>query len=610
MAEPESPGRVAPTVNRSWARPASSAGVLPADPTSFWRRRLRIAAVLLAITGVPTVIAATSTGFASVESYLPTASVDLLYSFLRMLFAYLLSLLFALSYGYFAATSRAGERILIPILDILQSVPILGFFPVAILFFVNVAGHGNPIGPNFASVFLIFTSMSWNMAFGVYESLKSLPTEIREATESFGAHGALRLRSVLFPATVNRLVYNSVLSWTAGWYFLVAAEFISTAQSTTALPGIGTFLLSNAAAPGDPSALIAGLALLVTLIVILDLALWRPLARWAERYRYDTTPSGEDVVGSRRRAPAPLRRAADLVVQGVRTSVTRLGSPFVGLATSGLAARSGHERPLARHAVRYVGLGVALVLAWLLLIEILVGSFNTFTGPIDPMVRDQMRLLPIALAASFGRVAASYVLCVAIALPLALGLYQRPAFARVGLPFVEIVASVPATALFPLFIFALLGALHAPFTSVLMVMTGMIWYLFFNILSGLRGIPPDLAEAARSFGLTRWQYYRRLALPAILPAFITGSITAFGGGWNTLIIAENLHFGSSQSLSVLGIGNLIDLGNIETCGPLAQPCGYPLMAAAILTLVVAVVAVNELLWKPLYRRAVERYRID
>jgi NitT/TauT family transport system permease protein len=601
LTDPALPGRAAP----------ARAGP-PADDAAFWRRRTRVAAAAIVAVGIPAVAASVLGGLPAVGTYLPTAATDLLYSFLRMLAAYLLSLLFALSYGYFAATSRTGERVLIPILDILQSVPILGFFPFAIVFFVQAAGPGNPIGPNFASVFLIFTSMSWNMAFGVFESLKSIPNELREATESFGARGGLRLRAVLFPATVNRLVYNSVLSWTAGWYFLVAAEFISTAQSTTALPGIGTFLLSNATAPGDATALVTGLALLVVLIVALDLLVWRPLAHWAERYRYDTTPSGEadGARGEWGRAPAPLRRAAGLVAQGVRSGVTRLGSPFVGLATLTVSGRPRRPGPIARSAARYIALGTVLVLAWLLLIALTVSSFELFSGPIQPSVRSQMLGLPLALGASFARVSASYLVCVAIALPLAILLYRRPGFARVGLPVVEVVASVPATALFPLFLFALLSVLQAPLTSVLMVTTGMIWYLFFNILSGLRGIPPDLAEAARSYGLTRWQYYRHLVLPAILPAFITGSITAFGGGWNTLIIAENLHYGPTQSLQVLGIGNLIDVGNFETCGPLATPCGYPLMAAGVLTLVVAVVALNELLWKPLYRRAVDRYRID
>jgi NitT/TauT family transport system permease protein len=580
--------------------------LIASDPAGFWRRRLRFQAIALVAIGAPVVMVAAGPDVGGITAFLPTAAVDLLYSFTRMLLGYLLSLAFALSYGYFAAVTKTGERILIPILDILQSVPILGFFPVVIVFFVHTAGPGNPLGPNFASVFLIFTSMSWNMAFGVYESLKSLPAELKEATDTFGATGYLRLREVLFPATVNRLVYNSVLSWTAGWYYLVAAEFISSAGSaTTALPGIGTFLLKNAAPPGNASALIAGLALLVALIVALDLLLWRPLGRWAEKYRYDTSPSGEGIIqlGGRSRT-APLRRAAGFVVGGVRTGVTRLGRPFVGLATLATGGRPRRERTSTKVALRYGVLGATLVLVWLLLITLTVGVYGVFTTPIsDPTVRNQIAHLPLALGASLGRVVLAYLICVAIALPLAVFLYRRPRLARVGLPVVEIVASVPATALFPLFIFALLGYIHDQLTSVLMIVTGMVWYLFFNVLSGLRGIPPDLTEAARSFGLSRREYYRRLVLPAIMPAFITGSITAFGGGWNTLILAEYLQYGKTQALSVLGIGQLLDKGNLESGG-------YPLMTAALFTLVITVVAVNELLWKPLYRRAVERYRID
>ncbi|MCI4337088.1 MAG: ABC transporter permease subunit [Thermoplasmata archaeon] len=572
---------------------------MPAQPQQFWRRRLWIQGFAVAAVGVPALVLAGNAS-ATVGALLPTAALDLSYSFTRMLLAYLLSTGFALSYGYFAATTRTGERLLIPILDILQSVPILGFFPVAVTFFVAISPH-TLIGPNLASIFLIFTSMSWNMAFGVYESLKSLPNELKEATDSFGARGFQRVRDVLFPATVNRFVYNSVLSWTAGWYFLVAAEFISTRSSTTALPGIGTFLLTNAAPPGNFAALAVGLALLVALIAVLDLLLWRPLARYAEKFRYDTTPSGEAELVAGRSRVAPFRRAAGLVVRGVRTGVTRLGTPFVGLTS--LATRGRPAGASTQAVARYGVLGTILVLVWLLLITLTVGVVHVFTAPISAPVRSQMLELPLALFESLGRVTAAYAICVGVSLPLAIFLYRRPGFSRIGLPVIEVVASVPATALFPLFIFALLAVIHSQLTAILMLTTGMLWYLFFNVLSGLRGIPPDLAEAARSYGLTRREYYRQLVLPAILPAFITGSITAFGGGWNTLIIAENLRYGTSQSLQVLGIGDLLDVGNIESGG-------YPLMVAALFALILAVITLNELIWKPLYRRAVERYRID
>jgi len=577
---------------------------VPVDPASFWNRRLTVQAATVALTGIPAVLLATAVAPPTAGSLFATAATDLAYSFARMLGAYLLSLAFALGYGYLAATSRTGERVLIPVLDVLQSIPILGFFPPAIIFFVNAAGPGNPLGPNLASMFLIFTSMSWNMAFGVYETLKSLPTELREASDVFGARGLFRARTVIVPATVNRLVYNSVLSWTNGWYFLVAAEFIATASSTTALPGIGTFLLSNATGAGSTTGLVIGLALLVVLIAGLDIALWRPLARWAQRFRYDQTPSGESEAGEVG-APraAPLRRAAGVVVAGMRQGVSRLGTPFLGLASIRIGGRARPESPYRRAAVRYVALGAALVVCWLLLIALGVGVFDVFTGPIAPAVRSQIAGLPLALGASFGRVVLAYAICLAISVPLALALYRRPRTARFGLPAVEIIASVPATALFPVFLVGLLGVIGPEPTSILMIVTGMIWYLFFNVLSGLRAIPLDLVEAANSYGLPSRQFFRKLALPAILPALVTGSITAFGGGWNTLVIAENVRYGSTIVLQVPGVGELIDMGNFEGGG-------YPLMVAALFALVLAVVGLNELVWKPLYRRAVDRYRLE
>jgi len=217
-------------------------------------------------------------GFAG---YLPTATLDVTYSFLRMSAAYLLSLAFALSYGYYAASHRAGERVMIPILDVLQSVPILGFFPVVVIVLYSLQPAG--FGPNLASVILIFTSMSWNMVFGVYESLKTVPADLREAADTFGLRGWLRFRRVLFPATVNRLVYNSVLSWTGGWFFLVEAEIFTTNGS--ALPGIGSFL-SFAASAHNGEKFLAGLVVLVIVIALLDFVLWRPLGRRAERQDY------------------------------------------------------------------------------------------------------------------------------------------------------------------------------------------------------------------------------------------------------------------------------------------------------------------------------------
>jgi NitT/TauT family transport system permease protein len=570
------------------------------------RRGFALLPYVMILGAVPVLAASLLPSPGVVGPDLRLASIDLGASFLRMLFAYVMSLGFALAYGYYAAVHRPAERVLIPVLDILQSVPILGFFPIVIIVFVNLTGPTSLIGPNLASIFLIFTSMAWNMVFGVYESIKSMPTEIREAADSFGVHGSQRFREVLVPATVNRLVYNSILSWTAGWYFLVAAEIISLSNTTATLPGIGSFLLT-AAGDHDASALLTGLALLVILIAVMDVLVWRPLTRWAERFRYDTSPSGESVGETLRRAPGqPIRRAADRVVRYVRVGVTRVSTPIVALRTT-LATRTRRVggSDLSRAAVRTVALGTALTLSWLLLITIGVAVYGVFQQPLTGEVPNDMRLLPLALLFSFGRIVTAYAISLGIALPLAILVTRYPRGGRLGLPVIEIVASVPATALFPLFIFALLPYVGFQGASILMLTTGMLWYLFFNLLSGLRGVPPDLDEAARSFGLSRKDYYRRLVLPAIFPAFITGSITAFGGGWNTLVIAEYINYSATQHFKVLGIGALLNVGI-----HLPNQTGYPLMVASLLVLILTVITVNELLWKPLYRRAVERYRID
>ncbi|MCI4367583.1 MAG: ABC transporter permease subunit [Thermoplasmata archaeon] len=548
----------------------------------------------------PIAVTASLPGVGGVSGYLPTAAVDLGLSFTRMVAAYALSLGFALVYGYFAATHKTGERVLLPVLDILQSVPILGFFPVVIVFCLGLFPSSIAwVGPNLASIILIFTSMSWNMAFGVYESLKSIPNDLREAGDSFGVRGTQRIRELLLPATVNRLVYNSVLSWTGGWFFLVAAELFSVGHNNVSLPGIGSYL-GQAAIDGNVNALVAGLALLIGLIIALDVLVWRPLGRLAERYRYDQVPSGEGIIPAPRRFGAPLRRAAGIVVRGMRTGVVRVTTPLAGLANVGGGRRNFREHPWLKSASTYIALGALLVVCWLLLIAMGVKVFEVATGPVSSPVAGQIRTLPLAILISLGRVSLAYVLCLAITLPLALFLVGRPKAYRVGMPTIEVVASVPASAFFPVIVFALVPVIGIHPVAILMLMSGMIWYLFFNIISGLRQIPPDLEEAARSYGLTKRLYYRRLVIPALIPSLITGSITAFGGGWNTLILAEYLLGGQ---FSVLGVGELLNKGLTETDG-------YPLFVAALLGLVIAVVTLNELLWKPLYRRAVERYRYD
>ncbi|MGA8542469.1 MAG: ABC transporter permease subunit [Thermoplasmata archaeon] len=572
-------------------------------PNYRWRpSAVRSAAIYIAIPLFASVFALATVGlsFGGLAGYLPTAGVDVFYSFLRMGAAYTLSLGFALAYGYYAATHRTGERVMIPILDILQSIPILGFFPIALVVFAALTPGSWP-GVNFASVFLIFTSMAWNMVFGVYESLKTLPAELKEAADTFRLRGMLLFRRVLFPATINRLVYNSVLSWTAGWFFLVEAEIFTT-NSNQVLPGIGSYL-AFAASGHNTDEFLAGILVLVIVIAILDFAVWRPLGKWAERFRYDTAPSGEGEVVAGGDATGRFSRVTAYVRRGVRTSVTRISTPFVQLAA--IATRPVSKTERRRTALSYIGIGAILVVGWLMLITLTVAVVHVYSVPILPGVLRQIEQLPLAMGASAARVVTAYLVCLAISVPLAIFLSRSARAARYGMPTVEVIASFPATALFPVIIFELIPYITPEGAAILMLMTGMLWYLFFNVLSGIRGLPPDLDEAAHSFGLRGWKRFTRVLLPGIFPALITGSITAFGGGWNTLIVAEYLTNGPHQTLNLIGIGRAIDVGYA-----LPNHSGYPLMVAALLTLVATVVAINELIWKPLYRKAVEKYRYD
>ena len=546
---------------------------------------------------------------------LPVAFWDMGASMIRMILAYLLSLVFAITYGYFAATSRSAERILLPILDILQSVPIMGFFPVAIVFFVSLSGPQSIIGPNLASVFLIFTSMSWNMAFGVYESLKTLPGDLQEVSDSLGVSGWKRLKFLLLPSTANRLVYNSVLSWTNGWYFLVSAEIFSTYTNTIALAGIGSFLLTGAALD-NTAQILAGVFVLVLVIVLLNFLLWRPLSRWAEKYRYDTSPSGAaGEIGN----GASRLRASRIIGRAFVRGVNVVSTPFTRIGERARQRRQYHRRDedlmamgpagpsLSRTAVRYVVLGVLLVIGWLILIVLSVAIITTYTNPISPAVLAYIRLVPEALLFSASRVFVAYLITIAVSFPLALYLYRNARANRFGMPIIQVIASIPATALFPLFLFSLRKYIGTEPAVVFVILTGTMWYMFFNIFSGLRAIPPDLEEAARSLDLKGKPYYRRLIIPGTFAAFITGSITAMGAAWNTLVIAEFLTYGG-RSISVLGLGQLIDIGVFPPPSGIAG--GFALMATALLTLTLTVVVVNKLIWRPLYRLATEKYRYD
>src|SRR2546425_970684 len=464
------------------------------------RGRLRILAGIVVLAAIAVAILNPQAAFNAIQ--LPLFA---LFSTTRMVLAYLLSLVFAITYGATAAANKRAAVIMLPVLDVLQSVPILGFFPAALVFFV-VTFQGSPIGIELAVIFLIFTSMAWNMAFGVYESLTTIPVDLEAATASFGLRGMLRFRLLALPAAIPKLVYNSILSWSNGWFFLVASETFTAFGGTFTRPGLGSFI-TNAGIAGDNTGIALGVGVLAAVVLALDTFAWRPLGVWSERFGVETTR---------------------------------------------------HEVPRG--------------------------------------------------ASSFIRLALAYVIALAWTIPLAAWIGRNPRGSRYVTPVLEVAASLPATALLPIIVgFALFATASlgpaAELSAVLIALFSMQWYLLFNLIAGVRGIPEDLDEAARSFGLRGKAYWRGVLLPAMVPSLLTGSITAWGAGWNALIVSEYIPF-LNPPPHVSGLGYLLDIATFT------KPPDNEMILLTILMMIVIVLAMNKLLWRPLYKRAAVKYRVE
>lgn len=518
-------------------------------------------------------------------------------SFYRMLAAYLIALLFSVIYGMNAARGGLYERIMIPAIDIAQSVPVVGFFPAAVYFFVALA-HGSRFGVEMAAVFLIFTSQAWNMALGVYEAVKTIPGDSLEALEAFGARGWIKFKRLLLPASVPKLVYNSILSWVAGWYFLIACEIITVGPSSYRLPGLGSFLW-EAAEKGRMFDLAAGLLTLLAIIVVMDLIVWQPLSTWAEKFKYEFAASSD----------ASRSLGMFDAFAGVGPAITRTLRAILlpPLRLIGRALQAGPKSEIlspeqskrAAAIFRTVVITLIVIFFSWVVARGLIALIKTLSQPWP----SDVRMIPKAITFSTVRMIVAYLISLAWTVPVALAASENQRFKRILSPIAEIVGSMPATALFPvivLFVIRVTGGMNL--ASILLILTGMQWYLLFNLLAGINQVPEDLKEAARAFGLSRVATWRKLILPAVTPSLITGSITGWGGGWNALIVSEYFVY-QSHTYQVVGIGALLDAATYQSGNGV-------MILLSLLSMILVVLLLNRLMWRRLYNIATERYRLD
>ncbi len=510
---------------------------------------------------------------------------------LRMGIAYFLSLVFTLIYSYTAYRSRMAEVILIPLLDILQSIPVLSFLPGVVLALIALF-PGQRIGIELASILLIFTGMTWNMTFSFYQSLRSIPRELLEAAQIYRLSLWQRFWTLELPSGVIGLVWNSVMSVAGGWFFLIAIESFTLGDKDFRLPGLGSYL-GTAASKGDFKAIFWGLAVLIGVIIALDFFAWRPLIAWAEKFNVEMVESENApqslVLDILRRSPT-LRTISDRVFRPLQTAVD------YGMI------RAFPVRPLpvnaqgSLHWLSFINWifvsGVALIVLW-----------GTWEAVLLLKNLSWDNWLQVVKGAAFTalRVTIALILSLLWTVPVGVAIGRDRRLAQILQPIVQIAASVPATALFPVL---LLGLTHIAgglqIGAIALMMLGTMWYLLFNVIAGAQSIPSDLIEAASVYKLSLLERWRTLILPAIFPYLITGIITAVGGAWNASIVSEYVTF-QGKVISTSGLGSTISQATASG--------NFSLLLAATMVMSLLVVLTNRLIWRPLYRLAQEKYQL-
>ena len=542
-------------------------------------------------------------GHGMLVAFNPTAAPDLDVStsqipyyagrtLLRMWIAFCFSLFFAIALGYLAAKNAAARAVILPALDVLQSVPVLGFLSATVTGFMAMF-PGNLLGVECAAIFAIFTGQVWNMAFGFYHSMVTIPTDMQEAASTYGLTRWQRFRTVELPASAHSLIWNSMMSFGGGWFFVAQSEAISVMNKDIKLPGLGSYMASAIERGDNHAALLAVLAMLA-LILLSDQLIWRPLLVWADKFKIELTESSQTptswvfnlLSGAQvfqwlgLHVWQPLQDALAQALQRVRPPAQR--------------TRPGRANwPLRVASLALVGwLGYEALLGLFAAIATLHGALSL------GMVAHIVWLGFLTLL----RVLAMTVLATLVWTPIGVWIGFHPKAARFAQPLAQIGASFPVNMTFPVVVglFVASGT-SMNWGSILLIAMGTQWYILFNVIAGAMAIPNEMKEVASMYGLRRWQLWRTLILPAIFPFWVTGACTAAGGAWNASIVAEYATWGDT-TLKADGLGAFI--ADVTKSGNTA------LIIVSIAVMSLFVVAMNKLVWRRLYGFAERRFRLD
>ncbi len=511
------------------------------------------------------------------------------YSLLRITIAYVLSLLFTLVYGYVAAYNARAERFMIPLLDVLQSIPVLSFLPGVMLAMVALF-PGRQLGVELGAILLIFTGQVWNMAFSFYASLKSIPKEMREAATIYRFSWWQRFTQMELPYSAIGLVWNSMMSVAGGWFALMVCEMFVLGPRDFRLPGLGSYL-QTAASAGDTTSILWGVITMIAVIVLLDQFIWRPVIAWAEKFKVEQVESTDSPRSWVLNLVEHSTGLAKLRQKTLQPLGERLLLHFARKHTEETPEqptapwREWLVRTLALLALAGIGYGVVRVVIML-------------TG----LQRAEFHEAALGLGATFLRVNLALLIGALWTIPAGVAIGFNPRLARIAQPLAQIAASVPATALLPVILLVLIrigGGLGL--ASIVVLLLGTQWYVLFNVIAGAMAIPTDLKECCSVFRVCGFQRWKKLILPGIFPYLVTGLVTASGGAWNASIVAEYFHF-KGQIYTTTGLGATIsqatDSGNFD------------LLLAATMMMAATVVTINRLVWRKLYALAETRFRLE
>jgi NitT/TauT family transport system permease protein len=514
---------------------------------------------------------------------------------LRMWIAFVFSLLFTMLVGYVAAKSRTLRPLILSCLDILQSVPVLGFLSITVTGFIALF-PGSLVGVECASIFAIFTGQVWNMTFGFYHSMITIPTDMQEAGSIYRLNRWQRFTTVEAPASVHSLIWNSMMSFGGGWFFVLQSEAITVMNKNIKLPGIGSYM-AVAQENGDTRASLMAVIAMLVVVVASDQLVWRPMLVWADRFKIELTESGDPPTSWLYNL---LRRAHIFRWFGV--TVAQPLADWIRNITLQIAPAPKPPSKRASKAkqlgLRLAGIGVCLWIGYYVVIGILAAVENVHGHVTGSQFRNILWLGFL----TFMRVIFMTVASTLIWTPIGVWIGFKPKVARIAQPIAQIAASFPVNMTFPFMVgFFIAWHISINWGSILLIAMGTQWYILFNVIAGAMAIPNDLKEAARTYGLHGWPLWTTLILPAIFPFWVTGACTAAGGAWNASVVAELASYGD-KTLKADGLGAFI--------ADATQRGDVPMIISSIAVMSLFVVLINKLVWRRLYALAEHRFRLD